>query len=91
MLLLAHALVDHIVFSPEEGNPKRATLDLHGGFSPVSQAKPENSRRIARINAAGCVRTRALSPLPPYSGFVSRRLPSVRPLHALLLQVLRAD
>ena len=32
---LIRALVDRIVFSPEEGNPKRATLDLHGDLAGI--------------------------------------------------------
>jgi site-specific DNA recombinase len=32
---LIRALVDRIVFSPEEGSPKRATLDLHGDLAGI--------------------------------------------------------
>jgi site-specific DNA recombinase len=32
---LIRALVDRIVFSPEGGNPKRATLDLHGDLAGI--------------------------------------------------------
>ena len=32
---LIRTLVDHIVFAPEEGSPKRATLDLHGDLAGI--------------------------------------------------------
>ena len=32
---LIRALVDRIVFSSEEGNPKRATLNLHGDLAGI--------------------------------------------------------
>ena len=32
---LIRTLVDRIVFSPEEGSPKRATLDLHGDLAGI--------------------------------------------------------
>ena len=50
---LIRALVDHIVFSPEEGSPKRATLDLHGdlagilGLVSVSGGKPPLTTLVA--------------------------------------------
>ena len=32
---LIRTLVDNIVFTPEEGSPKRATLDLHGDLAGI--------------------------------------------------------
>jgi hypothetical protein len=32
---LIRALIDRIVFSPERGNPKRVTLDLHGDLAGI--------------------------------------------------------
>jgi hypothetical protein len=32
---LIRALIDRIVFSPEGGSPKRATLDLHGDLAGI--------------------------------------------------------
>ena len=32
---LIRTLVDYIVFAPEEGSPKRATLDLHGDLAGI--------------------------------------------------------
>jgi hypothetical protein len=47
--------VDHIVFSPEEGSPKRATLDLHGDLAGIltlaidDGGKPPITRMVAGI------------------------------------------
>jgi site-specific DNA recombinase len=49
---LIRALVDRIVFSPEEGSPKRATLDLHGDLAGIlalveTGGKPPVTRLVA--------------------------------------------
>jgi hypothetical protein len=49
------ALVERIVFSPEEGNPKRAALDLHGDLAGIlalaseteTGGKPPATRMVA--------------------------------------------
>ena len=49
---LIRALVDHIVFAPDEGDPKRATLDLHGDLAGIlalveTGGKPPVTRMVA--------------------------------------------
>jgi hypothetical protein len=52
---LIRALVDHIVFSPGAGNPKRATLDLHGDLAGIlalaseTGGKPPVTRMVAGV------------------------------------------
>ena len=42
---LIRALVDHIVFSPQAGDPKRATLDLHGDLAGILALASETGEK----------------------------------------------
>ena len=64
---LIRTLVDHIVFAPEEGSPKRATLDLHGDLAGILGLVSETGGKppVTTLVAGAGFEPATLLPIPP--------------------------